>query len=184
MQDCKFYEARVNPKLGIFETSRIDKNHGHKNKMTGYWSILLKPKGSKGFVTQYMHRAIFEEATGIRIPPGFQIHHRDANPDNNCIDNLCMCTARFNNLEAASRRDYSKVIKSRKENGFTQKVRAISGNHETVYPSLSQCARAVGLSVSRISNIVNGGPYQKAYSKTLKKKFTFVRVRKTNGKAV
>ena len=176
MQDCKFYEAKVNTKLGIFETSRIEKNHGNKNKSTGYWSILLKPKGEKYFVTEYMHRAIFMEATGIRIPPGFQIHHRDANPDNNRIDNLCMCTARFNNLEAASRRDYSKVVKSRRENGFKQKIRAICENEETTYDSMNQCAQAVGLSVSRISSIVNGGPYQKAFSKKLNKKFTFVRV--------
>ncbi len=177
MQDCKFYEARVNTSTGAFETKRIKENHGNRNKSTGYWSILLKYKGCKGFVTEYMHRAIFQEATGLIIPTGWQIHHRDGNKSNNTIDNLCMCTARFNNMEAAKTRDYAQVYRSRKKNGFKQKVKAISENSEEEFPSLNQCSKALGVRVSRISSIVNGGPYQKAFSKTMNKKYTFVRIK-------
>ena len=177
MQDCRIYQAKVNPKLGFFETSRIKQNHGNKNKQTGYWSILLKYKGCKGYVTEYVHRAIFQEATGLLIPEGWQIHHRDRNPDHNWIDNLCMCTAKFNNMEAAKTRDYAQVYKSRKANGFKQKVRAICDDGEEIFPSLNQCGKALGLSISRISSIVNGGPYQKAFSKKRKKKYTFVRIK-------
>ena len=177
MQDCKFYEAKVNPTTGVFETKRIAENHGNKNKRTGYWSIDLKPRGCKAYVTEYMHRAIFQEATGLVIPKGFQIHHRDGNKDNNTIDNLCMCTAKFNNMEAAKTRDYAQVYQTRKKNGFKQKVKAISLDSEETFPSLNQCSKALGVRVSRISSIVNGGPYQKAFSKTRNKKFTFVRIK-------
>lgn len=176
MQDCKFYKSKVNIQNGTFETKRMPVNPGTKSKNTGYRLINLPLKASPGHITEYVHRAIFQEATGFMIPPGFQIHHRDGDKDHNSIHNLCLCTAKFNNREAAKTRDYKQIYESRKKNGFKQKVTATSGDFKQTFPSLSQCGKELGICVSRISSILrNTLPYHKAYSKTTKKKYTFVR---------
>ena len=178
MQSNSIYQQEFNSKLGCFKTKRHDQDFGVKNKVTGYRSISLRLKNGL-VVREYMHRAIFQATTGIIIPKGFQVHHRDADKDNNSIDNLCMCTSRFNNLEAAKTRDYAKIYKSRKKNGFKQKIKAICGEWEQVYPSMNQCAKALGIWPSRISNIITGAlPYPEAYSKTTRKKYKFVKVKK------
>ena len=178
MQQSKFYEnVRVDIARGFFETKRIEENHGNRNKHTGYWSIGLRLKGETGFAQTYVHRAVFQEAVGFLIPEGWVVHHRDGNPDHNGIDNLCLCTQRFNCLEAMKNRDHKKIYESRKKNGFKQKIKACCAGEEQEFASQNQCAEALGIEQSRISKILrNVVPWHTAYSKKLDKKFTFVRV--------
>ena len=178
MQQSKFYEnVRADIARGIFETKRIKENHGNRNKHSGYWSIHLRLKGEKGSINEYMHRAIFQEAVGFLIPAGWVVHHRDGNPDHNWIDNLCLCTQRFNCLEATKNRDNKKGYEARKKNGFKQKIKAYCAGEEQEFASQSQCSKALGIDQSRISRILrNVDPWHTAYSKKLDKKFTFVKV--------
>ena len=175
MQNCKFYQAQVDLKRGIFRTGRMDENPGSKSKFTGYRMINLKRKDGT-FKGEYTHRAVFQEATGFLIPEGFQIHHRDGDKDHNGIDNLCLCTSRFNNLEAAKTRDYGKIYESRKKNGFKQKVRASCKGEHLDFPSQSKCSQALGICISRISNILRNEPKSRAYSKQTGKHYTFVKL--------
>lgn len=174
MKACKFYESKCNIQTGIFETLRMKENPGSKCK-TGYRMLHLPLKGG-GHKHEYVHRAIFQEATGFLIPEGFQIHHRDGDKDSNGIDNLCLCTSRFNNLEAAKTRDYEQIYLSRKKNGFKQKIKATSKDYEEVFPSQCQCAKALGICVSRISNILREMPNAMAHSKKTGKKYSFVKL--------
>ena len=178
MQQSKFYEnARVDIARGIFETKRVKEHNGSLNKHSGYWSIGLRHKGEKGHATIYVHRAIFQEAVGFILPAGFVVHHRDGNPDHNWIDNLCLCTQRFNVLEAMKTRDNKKIYESRKKNGWKQKIKACCAGEEQEFASQRQCSKVLGINQSRISAILtNTVPWHTAYSKKLDKKFTFVRV--------
>ena len=178
MQQSKFYEnVRADIARGIFETKRIKENHGNRNKHSGYWSIALRLKGEKGFCSVYVHRAIFQEAVGFLLPAGFVVHHRDGNPDHNWIDNLCLCTQRFNCLEAMKTRDHSKIVETRRKNGWKQKLKACCAGEEQEFSSQRQCSKVLGINQSRISLILRGAsPWPTAYSKKFDKKFTFVKV--------
>jgi hypothetical protein len=63
-------------------TKAIDHNGRRYYQLPqGYWaSPAPKP-------TLYLHRVIWEEANGP-IPPGFDIHHKDQDPNNNALENL------------------------------------------------------------------------------------------------
>lgn len=41
---------------------------------------------------ELLHRAVWEEYYGQKIPDGYVIHHKDENPKNNSIDNLQLMT--------------------------------------------------------------------------------------------
>ena len=43
---------------------------------------------NKGNYNKYLHRLIFEDFYGFKIPEGYVVHHKDGNKLNNCILNL------------------------------------------------------------------------------------------------
>ncbi len=55
---------------------------------TGHYRITSCKEGNHG---KYLHRLIWEEHYG-EIPKGYVIHHKDKNPQNNCILNLQLMT--------------------------------------------------------------------------------------------
>ena len=178
VRDCIFFDATVDIHNGYFVTPRRPVNKGAKHQTTGYRMINLRRKGEQGYSVLYMHHAIYCEANGVsKLPRGFQIHHIDGNKENNCISNLCLCTAKYNCLCAAATRDYSRVYATRQKNGFKQKIRVRSESFDKTYPSINQAGRELGICNSRISEILNNKTsYKAALSKTSGKKFTFQRL--------
>lgn len=57
-------------------------------------------KGAKG-----LHVAIWEKYSGQKVPPGWEVHHKDGNPFNN----------EFSNLDCLSRSEHSKTINRKTE---------------------------------------------------------------------
>lgn len=65
-----------------------------KKKMTPFGEATENKQGYyrlKG--GELLHRKIWEEYYGQKIPPGYIIHHKDENPKNNAISNLQLMTA-------------------------------------------------------------------------------------------
>ena len=60
-----------------FGTARIDKN--------GYYIITSRIEGNN---RKKLHRLIFEDFYGFKIPEGYVIHHKNGNKLDNCILNL------------------------------------------------------------------------------------------------
>lgn len=59
------------------------------------------------------HRVIWENATGKKIPPGYEIHHIDGDGKNNSIENLMMLShAEHMALHAKLRREGTDVVDS------------------------------------------------------------------------
>ena len=161
MEDSLFYNCKIDIRKGLVDTKRRKQHPGSKNKHTGYLSVMLKPKEEKAFVPVYMHRLIWEQANQCRVPAGFQVHHIDANKENNSIFNLSLVTQRLNNWFAAQTRDYKKVYESRKRNGFKAKVTAIclDDGSEQNFDSMRQAAKAFDRNVSTVSAICNNLRY-------------------------
>lgn len=173
-----FYKASANTKQGYFITPKIEKNHGNIHKGTGYVHICLQ-KHDGTWVTENVHRAIWQEANRMLIPKGMVIHHVDGCKRWNGISNLVCCSQYFNLSQVKKfHRDYKQIYESRKRNGFKQAIIAKSGKTSAEFPSITQCGKALGIWPSRISNILNKKRYcYTATSKLNGRKYTFVRVK-------
>lgn len=171
-----FYKAAVDIEKGYFITPKIDENYGNLHKATGYMHICLQ-KHDGSWVTENVHRAIWQEANRMLIPKGMVIHHIDGVKIWNGISNLCCCSQWYNLTQRKEIvRDYKQIYESRKRNGFKQSVLAKSGKTSTEFPSITQCGKALGIWPSRISNILNKKRYcYTATSKLDGRKYTFVR---------
>lgn len=55
------------------------------NKKGDYLSVILR--GNNGRISTRIHRLVAEHFIG-EIPKGYQVHHKDGNKQNNCVDNL------------------------------------------------------------------------------------------------
>ena len=51
----------------------------------GYYQIISRKEGNR---SKLLHRLIFEDFYGFKIPDGYVVHHKDGNKFNNCILNL------------------------------------------------------------------------------------------------
>ena len=51
----------------------------------GYYQVSSRKEGNRG---KYLHRLIYEEFWGVKLPKEIHIHHKDKNKKNNCILNL------------------------------------------------------------------------------------------------
>lgn len=51
----------------------------------GYYRICSTEKGQEG---KLLHRLIYEDFWGVKLPPEIHVHHKDGNKTNNCILNL------------------------------------------------------------------------------------------------
>ncbi len=156
---CRIFDADVNVHEGCFHTKK-GRNTGSLNQ-SGYRLINLKKRGERLFGVYTLHFAVFCEANNIsELPKGFCLHHIDDNPQNNKIDNLCLCTPTWNNYCAAKNRDYSKIYQTRKRNGFKQTIKAFTKEGgEMLFSSMCKAAKHFGVNPSRISRIVNKKKY-------------------------
>ena len=66
------------------------------NKKGDYLSVVLR--GSNGNVSTRIHRLVAEYFIG-EIPKGYQVHHKDGNKQNNCVDNLEILSPREHEQE-------------------------------------------------------------------------------------
>ena len=171
-----FYKCNANLEKGFFITPKIAENYGNRHKATGYMHICLQ-KHDGTWVTENVHRAIWQEANHMLIPKGMVIHHLDGVKIWNGISNLSCCSQYFNLSQVKKfNRDYKKIYELRKRNGFKQAIIATSGKFSKEFPSITQCGKALGIWPSRISNILNKKRYcYTATSKLDGRKYTFVR---------
>lgn len=76
----------------------------------GYKKVSVRDKfGTRK--QDYVHR-IAVEASGGKIPPGKEVHHKDSNPSNNKLNNLEVIT-KLSNLEKRNRGMFNKKNKSK-----------------------------------------------------------------------
>lgn len=76
-----------------YKRSGIVKELSQKN-INGYLFVCLCKEGKrKDF---YVHRLVVEAFIG-EIPKGLVVNHKDENPSNNNVDNLEICTYKYNN---------------------------------------------------------------------------------------
>ena len=171
-----FYKCDANIEKGFFITPKIEENYGNLHKATGYMHICLQ-KHDGTWVTENVHRAIWQEANRMLIPKGMVIHHMDGVKIWNGISNLSCCSQWFNLSQIKKfNRDYKQIYESRKRNGFKQAIIAKSGDISKEFPSITKCGKALGIWPSRISNILNKKRYcYTATSKLDGRKYTFVR---------
>lgn len=57
----------------------------------GYYKISSRKEGNH---RKYLHKLIFEDFYGFKVPNGFVVHHKDGNKLNNCILNLQLMNAK------------------------------------------------------------------------------------------
>jgi hypothetical protein len=96
----KAYKMGLRKSSEITFVNRSEANRGEKSgnwrggarKTThGYRQVLMPwhPRAdSSGYVME--HIAVWEEETGVTVPPGFCIHHLNGNKSDNRIENLCL----------------------------------------------------------------------------------------------
>ncbi len=66
-----------------------DGHHFHLDSLGKYYiTDYYYGHGQKTRKKKLLHRVIWEKETGIPIPKGYIVHHKDENKDNNNIDNL------------------------------------------------------------------------------------------------
>ena len=56
----------------------------HTSRLGEYSTIQMTGQGYKELV----HRQLFQDLAGMKLPPKVEIHHRDENSRNNCCQNL------------------------------------------------------------------------------------------------
>ena len=180
---CHFYEADVNVREGFFITAKLAENRGTTHPLTNYQTITLKHKNQK-YKTDLLHRCIWKEANKIEIPPGFVVHHINGDKSNNKISNLALCSQFYNIKESKPKQ----LCETKTRAGIAQREKHKTGkNHrcsiiakcdtdETTYNSMRQCSKALDISLSLISNIVNKKKYcHTSRSKKDGKRYTFLR---------
>lgn len=119
----------------------------------GYLAVVLSNEGNhKRFL---VHRLV--AMTFIDNPFGFpMINHKDQNKQNNCVDNLEWCTAKYNtnygdNIERSSK-------KRRNLESMSKPVRIIyDDGKEDIFPSINEASRQLNVSWRRISRSIKMG---------------------------
>lgn len=145
----------------------------------GYMSIeLFNNTGSKRFL---IHRLVANAF--IPNPQNLpQINHKDENPQNNHVDNLEWCTARYNmnyGMGAKTRHskiDYTKpcfrenAIRNGKKVARPVSMFSLDGQFIRTYESAAEASRQTGIHVTNISRAVktkyNAGGYAWKYERS------------------
>lgn len=125
----------------------------YSSKNSPYQQVQLYKNGK--YKTEKIHRLV----AGSFIPNPEQkkvVNHKDGNPKNNNVKNLEWCTLSENTL-------HSWHVLGRPYGGFKRKIKCIETGK--IYPSLSSCARELGVNPSGVHKALNnrtknGSPYK------------------------
>ncbi len=85
----------------------------------GYYQIT----NNHAINTKKLHRLIYEDFWGVRLPPEIVIHHKDGNRDNNCILNL----------EAMTKSEHSSLHNSKRDVVLETKVNLSKSKNTSGY---------------------------------------------------
>lgn len=124
---------------------------GQKNK-NGYWSVNLSlPRDKKRL---YIHRMVMETFAPNENGANLEVNHKDANKDNNTLENLEWVTSAENKAHA-------------KENGLnnSKTIYGFDDNLELIisFRSIIDAYRAMGWSMAQLSGACNMNPKTKSY---------------------
>jgi len=128
-------------KMGYLMTPQMDKD--------GYLYVRLYDNDTKKYTHKRLHRLVLENFD--RMPKdGEECHHKDANRQNNCLENLCWVT----------RQENDSYVKHEMNSGSYPKKAVIQlsldGKVLNYFESMSEASRQTGCNVSKISAVCRG----------------------------
>lgn len=85
----------------------------------GYYKITSSKEGNVG---KFLHRVIYEDETGEKIPEGYVVHHKDGNKLNNDIDNLELKTRADHNYHHHKGNKYTKEARKKMSDSHKGKM--------------------------------------------------------------
>ena len=153
---------KAHPKYeGLYEDSNFGRvkslnYYGHK----GWVHLMGLHEDAKGYQQVYLmkdgegewkkvHHMVWETFVG-EIPKGLQINHKDEVKNNNCLDNLEICTPKYNN-NYGTRIERAKKALSKPVMQYTK-----DGEFVMEWPSTREIERQAGYLCSGISLCCNG----------------------------
>ena len=149
-----------------FEPQTLHTKFGNANFDGNYYRISSHKEDNFG---KRLHRLIYEDFYGIKLPQEIEIHHIDGNKLNNCILNL----------EAMPKGEHSRIHKIGENNpmfnkDFTKEHRQkLSESHKNKVFSKETCEK-IGKHRSIASNTTGYYRVSKYKCKTCKQGFTYV----------
>lgn len=103
--------------------------------------------------TCFIHRLVWEAFNGP-IPAGYQIDHKDNNPENNSLDNLqCITPSENNKKKYIDNPDLSEIFKSF---GGRNKKPIICLNNNVIYNSISDASKKLSICHGNIIKVCKG----------------------------
>lgn len=138
------------PETGQVWSYITSKYVGHRDYETRYWyCTLYNDNGVR--VNWRLHRLIWTTVNG-EIPEGMQVNHIDENPENNCISNLNLMTAKENsNWGTRTERIISKTTNGK----CSLPILASSTLKNIYFPSMMEAERN-GFLASNVCNCCKG----------------------------
>ena len=121
----------------------------HKNRDYIQHQIILHKNGKRKHFL--IHRLVYQTFIG-EIPNGYQIDHRDNNPQNNKLENLQLLT-RSENIKKCFIDNPNLISNLEKLN---PKKKIICLNNNTIYESINECARKLNLYHQNIHKVLKG----------------------------
>lgn len=113
----------------------------------GCFLVNVKIKGKTKKL--YVHRLVAQ--TFIPNPNGYKyVNHKDENKENNSVDNLEWCTAKYNNTYGTR---LDRIKNTRKKNKIPpwNSIKIIIGDVE--YPSITEASRSLGISIYKLNKM-------------------------------
>lgn len=149
-RDVKGYEGKYQvSNLGRVKSLNYHRENKEKimigNKVgRGYKRVLLSKNGkTKNFL---IHRLVYTAFVG-NVPDGFQIDHRDNNPENNRLDNLQLLTVSENIKKIYIDNPNLRYVNA-------TKIKCIETNQ--IFSSQSEASRILNLSCGNINSVLKG----------------------------
>lgn len=131
---------------------------------TGYLLVCLWKDGK--MKSHLIHRLVWEAFRGT-IPSGLQINHLDERKDNNCLENLEVCTCRENNNYGTHNERMAKALKKVMIGKFVNRqdqskpihqIDRLTGEVINTYPSCMEAERQTGINNRSIAKCCKGNP--------------------------
>jgi hypothetical protein len=120
----------------------------NKNRM-GYVEIYLKVAGRKSKCKK-VHRMVAESfLPNPNLLP--MVNHKDFNPQNNSVNNLEWCNAKYNSNYSQDRMPNQKNLRGCEVNAYTKE-----GEFIATYPSIRGAARSLSVHSQNICAVISG----------------------------